>query len=76
MSLFPLAIAFTLWSSPLGAWKYHVVAACGSRSTTRVRREARAESAARLTAVAVLPTPPLMLNTAMISRPIPAKLHR
>ena len=76
MSLFPLAMAFTLWSSPLGAWKYQVVAACGSRSTTRVRREAMAESAARFTAVAVLPTPPLMLNTAMISMAVPAKLRR
>src|SRR5579862_7039425 len=39
---------------------------CGSMSTRRTRRSAKANEAARLIAVVVLPTPPFWLATAMI----------
>ncbi len=43
-----------------------VALACGSMSTSSVRRSAAARLAQRLTAVVVLPTPPFWLVTAMI----------
>src|SRR2546421_329382 len=39
---------------------------CGSRSSRRTRRPLRANAAARLTVVVVLPTPPFWLAIAMI----------
>src|SRR5437899_8261513 len=39
---------------------------CGSRSTRRVGRSARASPAARLTAVVVLPTPPFWFTIARV----------
>src|SRR5204862_6638596 len=39
---------------------------CGSKSSSRTRRPVRANAAARLTVVVVLPTPPFWLAIAMI----------
>src|SRR5690554_109450 len=43
--------------------------ACGSRSTSRIRRR-WASAAARLTAVVVFPTPPFWLITPMMGKPV------
>src|SRR5207247_936239 len=45
--------------------KVRVLFACGSRSMRRVRLFLRANAAARLTAVVVLPTPPFWFAIAM-----------
>ncbi len=52
--------------------KQRVAWAWGSRSTRRVRRPFFARPAATLTAVVVLPTPPLVLVTVMIMARLPS----
>src|SRR6476659_8675706 len=52
-----------------------VAAACGSRSQSRTSRPTDAACEARLTAVVVFPTPPLVLYTAITVAATTSSLH-